>query len=254
MSISYFQKGAIVKMDGSQFEMKRELDAGLWQLESLKTGRIVEHTIDQLRGMYVAGKLIFFDDRRLPKIKEQMTPGLSQRTIPVPASVTEENWNSAKLKRHFILAVIDLPTTQNVMEQAIRQAASKIGGNIKVPHWVTVSRWKKTYLRNGKNIYSILVKHLAKGNRTRRYPEDVLRIVEETIEAHYLTLEQKKVCDVLDHAVLAVERENKLRIQNDQLPIPTRRLVETVINAIPAFDRCAAREGRTAAIKNSEVC
>ena len=252
MSISYFQKGASLMIEGCQFEMKRELGNGLWQLETTKTGRIVEHTIEALRSMYANRKLVFFDDRKVPNNRKQIAE-FSGQTILVAPQITEAKWNSAKFKRHIILAVLGLPITRKHMELAIKQATSKCSPDFKVPHWTTVSRWKKKYIQGGKNIFCILDKNLLKGNRSRRYPEEVLQIVESVVDAHFLTLEKKTVNEVLVLAINAVKRENELRVDTDKLPIPSRRLIQSSVNNIPAFDRTVAREGRTAAIKKFRV-
>jgi len=88
-----------------------------------------------------------------------------------------------------------------------------------------------------------------KGNRKSRYPTEVTEFVEKAIEDRYLKLERNTIQETLDYAIVLVATENRLRPQSAQLPLPTRRLVTSKIEAIPAFDRYAARHGRTAAVK-----
>jgi putative transposase len=88
-----------------------------------------------------------------------------------------------------------------------------------------------------------------RGNKSARYPKEVELIVGDAIEKEYLCREQGTFQAVLDNALVAVIRENKLRPVADQLPMPTMRLVRRKIEEIPAFDRHAARHGRTAATK-----
>ena len=59
--------------------------------------------------------------------------------------------------------------------------------------------------------------------------------------------ERGTVEETAEEVVVMIERENKHRPMSLQLPRPTRRLIERLINLIPAFDRDAARYGRIAA-------
>ncbi len=119
----------------------------------------------------------------------------------------------------------------------------------KQPHWTTVYRWKTKLQKAGKDIRVLLTENHKKGNRARRYPQEVIELLNNTIETRYLTEERRTIQDALDSAHAAVIRENNLRPEALQLPLPTRRLVANLIEAIPAFDRYAARHGRMAAIK-----
>ncbi|MBA3014897.1 MAG: DDE-type integrase/transposase/recombinase [Desulfobulbaceae bacterium] len=119
----------------------------------------------------------------------------------------------------------------------------------KPPHWTTVFRWKKNYLEAGKDITALTGEEYNKGNRKPRYPDEVINIVEQSIETIYLTRERKTIQDTLDNAKAAVIKENHLRPSSIYLPFPTRTLVKGMISQLPAFDKYAARHGRTAAIK-----
>jgi putative transposase len=85
------------------------------------------------------------------------------------------------------------------------------------------------------------------GNYTSRVHEEVDQIVRDAIDKIYLSTERGTYQDTLDHAITEVVRANRLKLTNAQLPIPTLTLVKRLVNAIPAFDRYAARYGRQAA-------
>lgn len=124
-----------------------------------------------------------------------------------------------------------------------------VKGNLpaKAPHWVSVCAWKKKYLANGKDAFALGEQHQLKGNRTSRYPLEVIDIAEDCIDRIYLQRERKTIAETVEEAVVMVTRENNQRPSGMQLPRPTRRLIERLINNIPAFDRYAARYGRIAA-------
>jgi hypothetical protein len=87
---------------------------------------------------------------------------------------------------------------------------------------------------------------LSRPNSCETYPREVERCVQQAIESDYP--ERKSIQDALDRAIILVKRENDLRPADMQLPQPTRRLVTRMIDAIPAFDRHAARYGHTSAV------
>lgn len=118
-----------------------------------------------------------------------------------------------------------------------------------VPNWTSVARWKKKYLANGKDAYILLEQHHQKGNRTNRYDNDVMDIVSDCIGQIYMRRERGTIEETTEEAVVRVTKENNQRLKHDHLPLPTRRLVRRLIDLIPAFDRCAARYGRIAAVR-----
>ena len=87
-----------------------------------------------------------------------------------------------------------------------------------------------------------------RGNRESRYPTEVLDIVEIAIDTVYMIREKGTIKDAIDRAKILVIKENALRVEGFKLPEPTRQLVKRMIADIPAFDRCVAREGRSAAV------
>lgn len=240
MGASAFQQGAIVEIHGKKASLIRKISKNQWQLEEELTKRIFEFTDDQLRGLYVAGQLRFAD---------------TGKPLPIPLHRSINNSNSAemeiaKVRRLYVKAVIDLPNTERAFSPAIRATWNALNSPQHPPYWTTVFRWKKRYLDSGRDIFALLDDTKSKGNRTARYPSEVSVLVEKAIDDIYMTREQKTISDTLDHAVVLVIRENKLRPVSAQLPLPTKRLTTTMIEAIPAFDRYAARHGRIAAVKH----
>lgn len=180
-----------------------------------------------------------------------MRPEAESRRPYLPeAHADESDWEIAKMRRMYVLAVIDMPCLGHETRNAIRRVWEKLKNNPpNCPSEISVWRWKLRYVNSGKDIRALLPATALRGNRTERYPEEVVRFVSESIEEIYLTLERNTVQDTLDDALLKVIKENKLRPRSQQLPLPTFRLVERAIARIPKFDCYAARYGRTAAEK-----
>lgn len=246
MGIAYFQKGAVIHIHEVQHVLRRELDKEVWQTEETLNGRLHQFTTQELLGLYEQGELIFFDDRK-------PVPGSSRQekanAIVVRPEPSEQLWDAAMLRRVYVKAVQDLPATRKLFEQALRAVWEKCRQPEMPPHWVTVLRWRSRFISHGSDTHSLVEQYQNKGNRTHRYPELVLQLVEEMIENVYLTRERNSVTRAMEFAIDAVDKENRQRPESMRLPLPTRRLVQSMIDLIPAFDKHAARYGRTAAIR-----
>ncbi|MEI7612172.1 MAG: DDE-type integrase/transposase/recombinase [Betaproteobacteria bacterium] len=243
MGTSSFQAGAIVEIDKKPHQMLRMVDDKYWQLENIRTKRIQEHSILELHKLYATGTLVFASDRLVSL--SQPDKSLGRKC----GSLSEAEFEQAKLRRLYAMAVMDLPNTAAAFAPAISQVWHRVGKPSSMPHWTTVYRWKIKFQRAGKDVQALANNKQAQGNRSERYPEEVTEIVSNAVETCYLKQERKTIQDTLDYAIVAVRRENQLRPESMLLPLPTRRLLRRIIDAIPAFDRYAARYGRVAATK-----
>lgn len=237
-------------MDGREYQLNQEITAGVWQAQEVRTGRIHEFGIQALQQHYSEGKLVFMEDAdKAAKSKEDF----KEKSKKISHQTEESEWEKAKIRRMYVKAVEHLPCTAALMKTAIHEVWKTLNKDKsetdvdKEPNWITVSRWKKKYLTNGKDAFALVDAHHHKGNRNDRYDTEVMHIVSDCIDRIYLQRERKTIQDTTEEAVVMVTRENKQRIKSDQLAIPTRRLITRLIGLIPAFDRCAARYGRIAA-------
>jgi putative transposase len=244
MAIAYFCKNTSFDMDGREYQLTQEIAAGLWQLQEVRTGRIHEFKTSELQQRYADGKLVFTEDANKTVNKEE-----TFKTLPnkINHKLEGKAWDRAKVKRIYAKAIEHLPSTEGIVKQAINEVWEKIKLPEKAPHWVSVCAWKKKYLTHGKDAFALGEQHQRKGNRTPRYPIEVIEIAEDCIDRIYMRRERGTVVETTEEMAVMIGRENKQRPNTLQLPLPTRRLIERLINLIPAFDRCAARYGRIAA-------
>ncbi len=240
MGVSAIQQNATFYIDGRKFQMLRKVSDDLWQLEEDNTKRILEKTDIELRTLYVEGKLVFVQSDRTFKGQKI---GRAYREVPRPLMA------DAKVRRTYAVEAMNGPNTQRALEQVAKRIWTKIGKPEECPHWTSVYRWRRALVGAAGDISGVVAQIDKRGNRTCRYPQAVLDIVEQAIDTEYLTLERKTVQDTLDAAIAFVRRENNLRPKGDKLPIPKRRFVQGLIDVIPAFDKCAARYGREAAVR-----
>ncbi|MDO9204142.1 Mu transposase C-terminal domain-containing protein [Methylotenera sp.] len=244
MAIVHFCKNVHFDMDGREYQMTQEISEGLWQVREVRTGRVHEFNLQALQQCYAEGKLVFMEDPQKAVLREEA--GASKSTT-INRQVEGKEWDKAVVRRMYVKAVEHLPCTESIIKQAIQLVWTKIKSPAKAPHWVNVCAWKKTYMANGKDAFALAGQHQRKGNRISRYPIEVVEIAEDCIDRLYMRRERSTVEEVMEDAVVMVTRENNQRPESQQLPLPTRRLIERLINAIPAYDRYVARHGKVAA-------
>jgi putative transposase len=155
---------------------------------------------------------------------------------------------TAKLRRVYVVAALKTDTLAD-LKQAISDVWRKTNRPDKPPGFTSVYRWKKRFLDSGSDIRA-LEDAGGKGNKTKRFPLEVLEICERSINDVYMRREGKHLQDVLDRTLVKVREENHLRPAGMALPLPTRRLVKRLVENIPAFDRYAARHGHDAALRH----
>lgn len=244
MAIVHFCKDVTFDMNGREYQMTQEISLGLWQLREVRTGRMHEFYLKDLQQSYADGKLVFMEDPQKTTLREQA--GASKSTA-INRQVEGHEWDKAVVRRIYVKAVEHLPCTELIMKQAIQKVWAKIQSPYKAPHWVNVCAWKRRYLVNGKDAFALAGQHQRKGNRISRYPLEVIEIAEDCIDRLYMRRERGTVQEATEDAVVMVTRENNQRPSSLQLPRPTRRLIERLISAIPAYDRYVARYGKVAA-------
>jgi putative transposase len=238
MTTGTFSAGTVVEIDGRRHVLIRKIDADSWQLEDERTKRITELTVRDLHIAYAQRKLRF----------AEWVPGNSRSELaPVAADYPPEQWERAKIRRAYVMAIIDLPNTHRQIAPVIHETWLKLGQPANAPGTASAIRWKRRFLGAGRDITALMENNARKGNSTPRYPKEVEEFVEQAIDAKYLTRERGTIQDTIDMAIASVLRENAQRPAKLALPVPKRRLVKRMISKIPAFDRCEARHGRDAA-------
>ena len=242
MGCSSFKAETKILINGRAYILKKKINDDLWHVQDPKDLNLKEFSEVQLQELYVSGELLFEDG---------LVSGVDAATAKKIAAheFSEAQWEQLRIKRAYVIEILYLPTSEQVMKKAIHEVWEKIKKPPSPPNWSTVSRWKAKYIASGHDIRSLGIDVKKRGNRSGRYPDEVLQFVEDGIDTFYMTREQKKVEAVTRLIQAQVNRENDLRPEGLKLPLPKIRLVRRLINDIPAFDRHAARHGRISALK-----
>ena len=155
----------------------------------------------------------------------------------------------AKLRRTYVLAVLDVPNSRKQMEPAINDVWQRVKQPSEPPGWVSVYRWKARFLQSKNDIRALVDNSSSKGNRTSRFSSVVTSLCQEAISVKYLRRERNTIQQTLEDAMLRIMKENELRPESDKLPMPTRRFIARLIADIPEFEKYSARYGPDAARK-----
>ncbi len=239
MGTATIRAGVRAALDGVEYKFKRKVDGHIWQLEDTRSLRITEFKSSTIRELFQSGRLVFESSRY----------SISSRGDgPKLSDLSDEQLAEAKIRRMYVLAIIEYPNTQSAIRDPIQSVAENLGTKDRCPSPATVLRWKRRYIDSGNDITALVPQTHRKGNRASRYCTDLINIVNDVIDEVYMVPERGTYQDVLDESLLRTKKENELRPSLLRLKRPTFRFVRRLINQISAFDRCSARYGRTAAI------
>ena len=241
MGMAYFQAGANIEVDGKTLTLLRKIDDHIWQAEEQRTKRIREFQFTELQELIADQRLVF------PQLSDGSQPGSNGKTGRFFNDVSDDMYERAKVRRSYVVSILGLPSISTSIAPVVHKVWQRLKQPKSPPHARTVLRWRRRYLRAGMDIYALVELRKRKGNRKSRYPEEVLKIVDDAIDKKYLTQERGTIQDVLEDAQIEVIQENALRPKADQLPLPTLRLVARLINKIPSAERHIARYGRDSA-------
>lgn len=113
----------------------------------------------------------------------------------------------------------------------------------------TVRRWRDSYVAAGEDIRALIDADKAKGNRNRKFspePEisnEVLKIINESIEEIYLTPQQNSVQAVFDQVEYRINKINERRSEGNKLPIPDPSSVYRIVSQLGEYEVDKARKG-----------
>lgn len=251
MAVASFCPGQALELDGKRYVLDRLVDEHTWQLECMGTGRYRTELREDLLALYADRRLRFIVPAPA-HAKCGSAPSGKERQIAALDLLPSRIQAATKTRYAYVMAVKKArPShlTRAALAPIIQEVWSKLHAPPRPPHWTTVFRWYKRFSAAGEDVRALVDRDIKKGNKTLRYPESVVEIVRQAVSSVYLTRESPTMEDTLAHAKALVLRENRLRPVDDPLPLPTRSLIRAAINAIPAFDRALAREGRDAATR-----
>lgn len=136
-------------------------------------------------------------------------------------------------------------TVGSLLEADITKIATEIGDR-NPPSCVSVVRWARRD-RGAVGGQTIPRFDLRGGPGRRRFGAEVLQIVDDKIDQHFLKQPPERKSYVHEKCVEEIDRRNRLLPANKQLTVPSLTTVRRIIAALPRYDVICAQRGREAA-------
>jgi len=238
MNCSSLKAGTNFVLSGKKGSLLRKLDDDIWQVEDFLTKRISQLSEEQLINSYLEGTF------KIESTHSSRQENLER--VKVQEKATEIEWEEALVRRKYVKAVLDVPSTHSRIGPIIEEVWDSIKKPKKPPNSATVIRWKNKFVSAEGDIASLIEKRGRKGNRESRFSDEERSFIEESINTKISRGEKRTVQWVIDDASALVIEENKLRLTNDQLKMPTRSIVQRMVNEIDARELYLAQKGYAA--------
>jgi putative transposase len=250
MAVGYFEPGQKILWEGMVQLIEEVSDDKQVRLKSTQTGRRTCVDLNKLEDAYVQGELRFISIS--VNTPEGFENERAEKIVATLDRLSDKERDVVTFRYAYVRAVVDADisgyTPKNLLP-IIMGVWLKLGGRGECPSWSSVYRWVRRFLQEGSDIRALTSRHHKKGNRIRRYENDVIEMVRIAVQSTYLKPERNNVATVLECAETIVRRENNNRAPSMRLPSPSRYLVESAIKELDPFTVAVAREGRMAAIK-----
>ena len=123
MTTASFCQGQRVCFNRQFLTLTRKVSDDLWQLTESRTHKVLEFTHARLQELYVSGELTFVQDLA------HLMPVLGTSNVHV--EIDELAFEQAKVRRSYVLAVLDLPGTREKIKPVIFKVWEKLGLDVK---------------------------------------------------------------------------------------------------------------------------
>lgn len=244
MAIFEMRRGAKVLIDNEPYRLLKQVQGSTWQVEAERTGRLAEYETVSLLEMLRTGVLSFSSEDGSPALPLPIQSDADDHKLRVAAAweaASTEEREAASRRLYYVKGLVGLPTSKAQRRNAITELAAARPGERR-PSLSSVTRWIANYTRGGRDVAALLSRHKRKGNRGSRFSAEVQSHLAQAIDDHYLTRERPTVQSTLDvaiHRIDLVNQGKKLRGE-EALPLPTLRMLQSVLAKCDPYDVCAA--------------
>jgi len=164
-------------------------------------------------------------------------------------------------RSHYVNRVLGGPPirwNEEDLTPIIRAVSEEIGDKTP-PAWVTLYRWLRDYESAGRDVRVLAPAIKARGNRRKRLTGKKLRefsdkdyerartvedLIDQIIRTRYLSSNRPTVASIYENLQALIVEDNKLRSDNDQLPIPDISSLYRRVKTLDPYEVDSARHGR----------
>jgi putative transposase len=262
-------EGMYLRLRNREFIINQRLPSGDLQIKDTITEEFTALCESDLLAAFAQGELVFLGDKASTAAARRM----EETFVSDITALESSNKSAAEMhRRHkYIQALVALtptdrqnnrpvPPSVNECKRLIKEVHIGFRDSKKAPHWKTVYyEWLPPFLESGEDIRSLMPDYQGRGNRNRKFSgsrkteysdkdldqaNKVAEIVDEVIRSEYLTLQRLSVSAVHETLEVRIDRENRTRDQDEQLPVPSVNSLYYIISRLDRYEVCRGRYGK----------
>lgn len=228
---------------GREYVIEQCFSSGQIQIKDQLTNTKSTLKATALTQLLFQGELQFLQ-LDAPATNQVTRIGLSADFTQMPTELREE----AKRRYKYVERVLESNISkknESELKPIIEQVSNEVE-DPQPPSWLTLYRWLKDYEASGRNIRSLVPKHLAKGNRQPRLHPEVQKLVEKAINQVYLKPEQAQGTDVYDRVIIEINQSNRFRetLGQEKLAPPNIAAIYRAIHTLDPNSKAVGRYGK----------
>jgi len=141
--------------------------------------------------------------------------------------------------------------TERHLTPVIAEVAKRIN-DPSPPSWITVYRWHRKY-RFERQPRALIPRFDRRGSSALRQPDRILELFAQAAEEAFKASPEATVQSIHVRLVGKIEADNRSRLPEDQLKVPTDRTSYRLLNRLRAYDQTQLREGKAAADRKYRI-
>ncbi|EWY37311.1 hypothetical protein N825_20740 [Skermanella stibiiresistens SB22] len=238
-----------INLDGQVFAVRRKVGNGIIQLEGENDGELRNVSRDEIASAVMAGNasIVHADS-------SQVSAQAKGNPADIDLSALPQSLQKEVRRRHAYVAAVESPTvplTGRLLHQAcIAEVAERIG-DAGPPVFQTLYRWLKKYRDSGGDVRSLIPNSERRGNRKRRFPQEVQDVIQRVIQERFLITERPRVSDIIAAVQVDIQKLNTACSADCQLPVPSYRTLLREVKQIDRYQFIKGRYGKKAADMDS---
>lgn len=248
-SANYFPIGTTFREDGTDYVVIEE-GARNRVLRSLATHEVSARTAARLRKLYQSGAIELQDLLTPAKKPNEPSHVVIERSL---ADYSDEEQDRVKVKLHYLNSLCPrgpmlcrkrhLQRELAKLHQSLPAELPGVARPLHPPCTSSFYEWRRTWINSSFSSRSLVDRYDLRGRRPQDVPRELVPILERSIDELYATGNRPSVSDTLRRAQDDVNRQNRVRPPADQLPVPTRRQLQRMIDRLDRFTLLRRRHG-----------
>jgi|GEM_PF-337508 len=242
-----FRKNTIFERDNTKFRIDRVHESGDVLLERIADGKLLIETKFKLLSEFKEGAI------SACVVSEEDSRQRSRFSRPMedlPDNIRQE----ASRRLRYIKAIAEEGTllfTHEYLDPIIHRVANAIGDS-RPPSISSIFRWHRRFLKE-QDPRSLIPHSYLRGPRSPHQNELVLKLAGEAIDEAFKASPRASVQSIYPRLANKIAAENRVRLPEDHLVLPSTRTMYRILNRLQAFDLAILKEGQRIAERRFSV-